>query len=297
MRTRVSSLLPALAAVALGLATLAPSATADVIVPACYSGTIAWTATPVSPGGSPGSNNAIPGASYKGALTTGGEVDFTVSADGTGLTSYLVKDIPGDTCNWAVAEGDAGYWAGAAISSSGAFNYTLAPDAIVFQGSFGGSGSASGTISLHNVAVVTNTGGGGNGGGGGNNGGGGSTGGGGSAGGGGNTGGSGNTGGGGSGGVQGNTTRHTYSMSIVLHKHRTTLVGRLNSAYRGCNAKRVVKLQVGHTTIAQATTDATGAYSFKLTLRMRGRKLSVAVVGEVETAAICSAGRSPIVRA
>ncbi|HEX6700347.1 MAG TPA: hypothetical protein VF101_06400 [Gaiellaceae bacterium] len=94
----------------------------------------------------PADANHIPGATYRGTHSGGGTVQFTVSADGTRVTSYGVFMIPiagGGTCFAATAPEFAGIpIVNHEFAKSGEF---------VFTGSFPRAGVAQGTLAFRNA--------------------------------------------------------------------------------------------------------------------------------------------------
>jgi hypothetical protein len=42
----------------------------------------------------------VPGATYNGTHQGGGEVEFEVSQDGNGVSSFTARDVPGNTCDF-----------------------------------------------------------------------------------------------------------------------------------------------------------------------------------------------------
>jgi hypothetical protein len=94
----------------------------------------------------PAHANHVPGATYRGTHSGGGTVQFTVSADGTRVTSYGVFRIPvagGQTCFAATAPEFAGIpIVNHHFASTGDF---------VFTGSFPRAGFAKGTLAYRNA--------------------------------------------------------------------------------------------------------------------------------------------------
>src|SRR5262245_41089757 len=93
----------------------------------------------------------IAGTTYAGSAATGGSVKFTVAPDGSRVTAYEVRGVPGDSCVF-VAVGTEGDWEGAPIVN-GAFEYRV-HDVELFQGSIPDPASASGTLRYFQRAVA-----------------------------------------------------------------------------------------------------------------------------------------------
>ncbi len=104
----------------------------------------------LGPAVAPAVADPVAGATYTGFATDTAKVTFTVSSDGTIVTSYSIAGIPGSTCDFE-AGGPAGVWVGAPISDD-AFAYTIG-DTISFQGTFTGPQSATGTFRFTQPAL------------------------------------------------------------------------------------------------------------------------------------------------
>lgn len=227
---------------------------------------------------------AIPGATYNGSLGGSATLSFTISPDGTLVSSYQVSSLLGDTCVFT-GGGDTAVWPGAPIVGN-AFSYASGIQ-IVFQGTFPGAQSAAGTIRLSHpgaagspacdtgtvnwTATTTATppaGGNGNGAG---------------------NGGTGNGNGNGNG-------KHSYATRVVLHKLSRTLDGgKLTSSSASCRAGRTVTLWRGTHRIATTRSKAGGKYSFARSAKVRGRAVRASVAARRVRAGVCMAGSSKFV--
>lgn len=231
----------------------------------------------------------VGGATYTGTYGNGaGPIQFRVSADGARLDSYRIADIAADTCRF-LAQGDTGEWETPIARAD--FEYRLY-DAILFRGTFGAGGVASGTFRLYNAAVpgvkpACDTGvvawtaavpgvapPGGN-----------------------------PPGGGAPGGVPGSPeapgkapaarrapTAARTSLARVRRVGRR-ISGRVRSAQAPCRRGRKIQLRRGPTTIARATSRPDGTYAFVLKRPRRGQTLRVRVTARTGTAP-CTAATS-----
>ena len=101
----------------------------------------------------------IPGVTYTGTVQEGtseGSITFTISSDGTIVSSYSILGLSGTytsggSCGF-VAGGDAGIWEGAPIVNND-FSYEPGIGAS-FQGSFIGPQTASGTLRLFQPSTL-----------------------------------------------------------------------------------------------------------------------------------------------
>lgn len=216
----------------------------------------------------------VAGATFTGTHAGGGTVRFTVAADGTRLTSYSIRDVPGDTCTF-VAGGVAGEWEGTPIVNN-AFDYRL-HDALRFAGTFPTSASATGTLRLFNRAVsgvkpacdsgtltwtATATV---------------------------------STGPPAAEDPQATTARFTTTIKL-RRRGRTKLAGRLGSPSRACRSRRRVTLKRGSRTIAATRSTRGGRFSFKRSAKSRGRMVRARVSMRTVPAAVCTAAKSKRVR-
>jgi hypothetical protein len=230
----------------------------------------------------------IPGATYTGTHQGGGTIEFTVSADGTRLDSYRIRDVPGDTCIFN-AGGDKGEWEGAAIVDH-AFEYRLYESSLVFRGAFQGAQSASGTFRMFNPAVpggkpacdtgtvawtATTT----------------------------------ATPAtvseppqrGGSPAAPASPTgaaSRSFGTSVGLRRlGKTKLAGHLRSAHPGCTSKRRVTLKRGPTVIRSTLSKADGTFRFPRSASVRGRLVRATVSVRTGATATCAAGSSKRIKA
>lgn len=235
--------------------------------------------------------DAVPGAVYSGWAADGARVTFTVSNDGTMITSYRISGVPASTCDFEAGE-SAGEWQGARISNN-SFDYTVGT-AISFKGRFTAPQSASGTFRLTQPAVgnapacdsgtvswtaTTTSRGPGSGG----------------------PGGSGSSGGpaGGQGqGVTGGSkvtqqSGRTFTTRVALRRLAVTkLGGRLSSSIPACRAARTVILWRGTRRIGSTRSRRNGTYSFATVVRWRGARVRASVTRRRVRAGICAAGLS-----
>jgi hypothetical protein len=231
-------------------------------------------------------SNAIPGATYKFTAQGGLSMTFSVSADGSTVDFYNITAVGheanGGTCDFH-AEGDRGIWAGAPIVNN-TFKYNLG-DNIVFEGRFTGGQSAAGTFTLYDpplgsaqachsgtmnwTATTTakpphSTG----------NGGGSST---------------------GNGG--GSDPKRTYRTGVSLHRASLRkLAGRITATVGVCRVDRKVTLWIGHRRIATTLSRSSGSFSFRRTMRMRGKSVRASASNANLPALICGAGSSRFIR-
>jgi hypothetical protein len=230
----------------------------------------------------------IAGATYAGTHAGGGEVRFTVAADGTRVDSYRIRDVPGDTCRFH-AGGVAEEWEGAAIVNR-AFEYRL-HDALLFEGTFAEDDvTATGTLRMFNrevpgVKPACDT---------------------------------------GTvtwtattppppappdgpppvgeppllpGGPPANEATATYRTTITLRRRGARrLTGRLRSPSRACSTRRKVVLKRGSKRIASARSSSDGRFTFKRRSSTRGRKVRASVARVAVAQSICAASRSKTVR-
>jgi hypothetical protein len=237
----------------------------------------------------PAAADPIAGATYSGVATDGADVGFTLSADGTLVTSYRITGVKANTCQF-IAEGDNGVWRGAAIVA-GAFTYTL-DGAILFQGTFPGAQSASGTFRLYDGATSATaacdtgivswtatttatpppgTGGSGPSGGG-----------------------SGATSGGGTGGSQG---KHAIATRVSFRElSRKRIGGRIRSSSATCRAARTVILWRGSRRIGSTKSKANGSFWFRRTARTHGR-VRASTPARTVHGVVCDAGSSTFIKA
>jgi hypothetical protein len=230
----------------------------------------------------------IPGATYTGTHPGGGTIEFTVSADGTRLDSYRIRDVPGDTCIFN-AGGDKGEWEGAAIIDH-AFEYRLY-ESLIFRGAFSGAQSASGTFRMSNPAVpgvkpacdtgtvpwtatttatpATTA-----------------------------TGSSQRAGSPAAPASPTGTAKRSFGTSIGLRRlGKTKLAGRIRSAHSGCASKRRVTLKRGSTTIGSTLSRADGTFRFPRSASIRGRLVRATVSVRTGATATCAAGSSKQIKA
>jgi hypothetical protein len=228
----------------------------------------------------------IPGATYTGTHPGGGTIEFTVSADGTRVDSYRIRDVPGDTCIFN-AGGDKGEWEGAAIVDQ-AFEYRLYDSSLIFRGMFSGAQSASGTFRMSNAAVpgvkpacdtgtvawtatttatpATDP--------------------------------PQSTGSPAAPGSPTGAARRSFGTSIALRRlGRTKLAGRIRSPHAGCISQRWVTLKRGSTTVRSTLSRADGTFRFMRSVAIRGRQVRATVSARAGATAICAAGSSKRVKA
>ncbi len=241
---------------------------------------------------------AIPGASYAGTTSKGGSIQFTISSDGTIVNSYQVFGLHGTYPNGngcaLEAGGAAGVWEGAAIVDN-SFQYSLGTNNL-WQGTFPGAQSASGTIRLFIpgspsgacdsgtltwTATTAATPPGGGGGGGGTPPGGG--------------------GGGGTppgGGHKPTKKSPTYATRLELRRlSRTKLAGRISSSDRMCRADRKVLVWIGAKRAGSTRSKSNGTFSFARTNSMRGQHVRVSVSAQKLRDGLCGAGTSKFIGA
>jgi hypothetical protein len=235
----------------------------------------------------------IPGASYSGVAANGDRVEFTLSPDGTLVTSYLIAAAGNAGPCMITAEGDNGFWAGAPIIA-GKFEYRFY-NLIQFRGTFTGSQSVTGTLRLTgarssgppcdtgNVSFTATTaarppqGSGGSGPGGGQ-------------------GGSGQSGSGqpGSGAGQ---SRSTFATRLTLRKLRHARIGGRVLAQPSCRGGRTVILWRGQRRIARAKSKANGTFSFARSKAVRRHRIRVSSPLRSVDGGVCDAGSSTFIRA
>ena len=220
----------------------------------------------------------IAGATYTGTAADGAQVSFTISPDGTLVTSYQLVGVPGNTCSF-FANGDAGAWPGAPIEDN-AFTYHLRT-AIALQGSFAGTRSASGTFDFHQDATsqtpacdtglvrwtasttanpVPGQG-----------------------------------GGGGPGSGPGRR-HHSIATRISLRRSPRKLGGRVTSPTGGCRAGRTVILWRGSRRIGSTRSKAGGSFSFARSPQLRGRPVRVSTPARTARAGACAAASSTFIK-
>jgi hypothetical protein len=239
---------------------------------------------------------AIPGATYNGVAADGASVALTVSSDGTLVDSYYLTGVTGHEPNGATCqftgEGVNGQWEGAPIVDN-SFQYHLY-DAIVFQGTFSGAQSASGTFRFYDAATnqtqacdsgtvswtaTTATpppgAGGGGGAGSGGEGGGGSQGGGGS----------------GHGHKPGFLTRVTFRKTSI-----ELLRGQISSPNGACRVGRKVVLWRGKRRMATTESKAGGKFSFRRTASIRGSFVRASTPVRNVKAGACAAASSTFIK-
>jgi hypothetical protein len=215
----------------------------------------------------------IAGATYNGVAEDGASVSFTVSPDGTIVSSYRMGMVSGDTCMF-VGEGDKGVWEGAPIVN-GAFEYRLY-DAILFKGFFPGAQSAAGTFRFYNhasnAAPACDT-----------------------------------------GIVHWTATttarpptkpppqshpKPTFVTRVVLRKLSSTRVGgRLSSPNGACRPSRTVTLWRGPRRIASTRSKPDGSYSFPRSKLVRGHRVRASVSRRTLRSSVCAAGSSKFIPA
>ena len=234
----------------------------------------------------------VPGATYTGTAADGAQVKFTVSSDGTLVTSYYLVGVPGNDCSFYTnAEGPE--WPGTPIAQN-AFDYEhtgsgLVATSISFRGSFPGPQSASGTFNLHQDATsdspacdtgtvnwtattsaqppATGSGPG--------------------------SGPGGSTGSGAGGGAG---HRLAFATRIHLRRLSRALVGgRISSPNLTCRARRRVYLWRGSRRIASTMSKANGSYAFPRSAAIRGRRVRVSLPGRTVDAGTCMAASSSFI--
>ena len=246
----------------------------------------------------------VAGATYTATAADGATVSFTVSSDGTLLTSYRITDARGQGCQF-YANGQEGEWEGAPIQND-RFAYQLG-SAISFEGTFTGANSASGTFRFQDppspggtpcdsgtVGWTATTGSGSAGSSSGGVGGSGGTGG--ASGG--ATGSSGSTSGGsGTGGSTSSRSRHVYLTRLGLHVlGRKVVGGRVGSPLAACRSRRPVILWVGERRLIRSHADRSGAYVFPRSPKWRGRLVRVSVAAvRTSTGATCAPASSTFI--
>jgi hypothetical protein len=227
----------------------------------------------------------IAGATYNGTAASGARVTFTVSPDGTLVTSYRIGAVAGGPCQ-ILAEGDNGVWPGAPIVAN-AFTYSYSSySAITFSGSFTGAQSASGTFRLDtprvNGAPGCDTG----------------------------TvdwtastsaaappGSGGSSGGGPGGGPGGAGHRHVFVTRITFRKaSKLVLRGQIKSPHGACRAGRTVILWRGTRRIASTKSKAGGKFSFPRTALVRGRHVRASTPARNMQAGTCAAASSTFIK-
>jgi hypothetical protein len=208
-------------------------------------------------------------------------VTFTLSPDGTLVTSYRITGVVGGGCQFT-GEGDSGVWPGAPVESGG-FRYQLG-DALVFQGTFTGAQVAAGTFDFHHdatsaapscdsgtvswTATTATTPSPGSGGGGG-------------------------IGGGGVGGHH----EPTFATRVTLRRASTTMLrGQIRSPNRACLAGRKVILWRGKHRIRTAKSNGRGKFTFARTASMRNRAIRASTPALTVRAGACAAGSSTFIR-
>jgi hypothetical protein len=223
----------------------------------------------------------IPGATYHGKASDGAILTFTVSADGSDVSYYQLLDVIAGACR-LTAEGDAGVWSGAPISGN-SFTYQLGDlqtvNSILFQGTFTGAKSASGTFRLYDVATpqtaacdtgavtwtATTT-----------------------------ASPSGPKTGGGGGGPGPGTA--TFATRVSFHRVSSKrLGGRLGSSAVACRAGRTITLWRRSRRIATTTSNAKGKFSFDRSTRVRSQRVRVTVTARKVKAGMCAAGSSTFI--
>lgn len=222
---------------------------------------------------------AIPAARYAGTAADGAQVTFTISSDGTLVTSYRIIGVDAGSCQF-YGEGDSGVWQGAPIVNN-AFEYELGK-ALVLNGTFPGGQSASGTFHFEQAATsqtpacdsgvvswtatTTSTG-------------------------------SGDSRGTGSGGTGGTAHKPSFWTRVSLRKaSRRLLRGHITSAHGACRAGRTVYLWRGARRIGSTKSKAGGKFSFALTARVRGRLVRASAAARSVQAGGCAAGSSVFIK-
>ena len=249
--------------------------------------------------------NPVPGATYTGVASDGAQVKFTVSPDGTLVTSMTLVNVQGDTCSFFTNDQSPG-WPGAPIAQD-AFDYRASSSGAVvtrtkFQGAFPGAQSASGTFNIHQdstgpptststspacdtgtvswTARTTSTppapGSGAPGSG---------------------NGGSGGPGSGGSGPVGGGQHPTFVSRLRLRRLSRTRLGGRIRSPSGACRGRRTIILWRGSRRIASTTSNANGSFSFPRSAAVRGRRVRVSSPWLGVSGGTCAAASSTFITA
>lgn len=237
----------------------------------------------------PATASPVPDATYYGVASDGAGVTITVSPDGTLVTAYELRGVPGDGCQF-YANGSEGDWAGSPIEQN-SFSYQLG-DAILLQGTFTGAQTVQGTFDLHrdasgstaacdsgtvNWTATTSAtpppGGGGSGGG------------------------SGSTSGSGSGSGQGGHHRPPFKTSVFLRgASRVRIYGTVKSPVGACRARRMVYLWRGSRRVASTKSAAGGKFWFPLTAQMKGRPVRASVALHTVGSGACAAASSVFVK-
>jgi hypothetical protein len=217
-----------------------------------------------------GAGAPVPGATYTGTGTDGAAVTFSVSSDGTLLISYQITGVEGDTCELNAGGDAGGAWPGTPIVNN-SFDYKFYDD-VVFDGTFTGPQTASGTFYLHNdafgraKACSSPT-------------------------------------------VQ--WTANTKSKPVgkpppkgsvatlvslrLMSKHK--LGGRISASAAACVVRRRITLWRGSRKLGSTRATARGAYSFVVSAKVRGREVRATVAKLSVTNAVCAAGSSTFVKA
>lgn len=106
---------------------------------------LAWTIIPASPAGA----NHIPGATYNGSIGGGGTISFTISPDGSAVTTIQIMNVP--ACGITDST-----QTGTVPIVDHAFNDTSAP--LKASGTFPGPQSAQGTVQASTFVPSCDTG-------------------------------------------------------------------------------------------------------------------------------------------
>jgi hypothetical protein len=228
----------------------------------------------------------VPGARYKGVGDQGVLVSFTLSSDGTLVTSYQLFDVPGNNCSFSSAAGPQGF-PGVPIVRN-AFSYDVHPlTSVVFDGTFTGPASASGTLRLYQsatgqtpacdsgtlnwTATTTSTPPGGPG--------------------------SGSGGSGGSSGSGGPGHHKPFLTRITLRRASLRwLTGQIASPAGACRAGRKVFLWRGLRRIATTKAKAGGKFSFPRSVMVRGRAVRASTATMNVKSGVCAAGSSKFIK-
>lgn len=212
---------------------------------------------------------------------------FTISPDGTLVTSYYLVGVTGNTCSF-YSNAETPEWPGVPLEQN-AFDFEETGSvAISLKGSFPGAQSASGTFSLHQnptagtaacdtgtvswTATTTSM----------------------PA--------SAGTGGPGSGGPgsgpAGSGHKPTFVTRLRLRRvSRTRLGGRVSSPNRSCRARRKVFLWRGSRRIASTKSKANGDFTFPRSVAVRSRRVRVSSPWLTIGAGTCAAGSSTFMTA
>jgi len=221
----------------------------------------------------------VPGATYKGTGPHGAIVNFTLSPDGTLVTSYQLFNVPANTCSFNSAAGPQGF-PGVPIHDN-AFSFDVHPfTSVVFHGSFTGPTSAAGTLRLYQgatgqsppcdsgtlnwTATTTST----------------------------------PPAGSGPGGSGSGPGHHKPFLTRVSLRRSSSrwLTGQIASPAGACRAGRKVVLWRGSRRIASTKTKAGGKFSFSRSLKVRGRAVRASTATMSVKSGVCAAGSSKFIK-